>query len=90
MPGNPPASGSPRSRTLARPIPLRVKLLSVLLALVAIALTIISIASVYVLRGYLQGRADRQVTDSFSRSLSELTLWSWARTWATSTARSGS
>lgn len=72
IPGNPPASGSPRSRALARPIPLRVKLLSVLLALVAIALTIISIASVYVLRDYLQGRADRQVTDSFSRSLSEL------------------
>ena len=41
--------------------PLRVKLVSVLLVLVAVALTVISVSSLAVFRGYLQDRAQTQI-----------------------------
>jgi two-component system OmpR family sensor kinase len=43
-------------------MPLRVKLISAVLVLVAVALTVVSVASVSVLRGYLLNQADRQLS----------------------------
>jgi two-component system, OmpR family, sensor kinase len=48
-------------RQLSARTPLRVKMITALLALVAIALTIISVASLTVFRNYLQDRADGQL-----------------------------
>jgi two-component system, OmpR family, sensor kinase len=47
---------------------LRVKLVSALLALVAIALTVISVSSLAVFRGYLQDRADAQLQALISQA----------------------
>jgi signal transduction histidine kinase len=58
-------SGFARFREAARRLPgrtpLRVKLTSALLALVAVALAVISIAGISVLKGYLLGQADSQL-----------------------------
>src|SRR5215831_2944468 len=48
-------------RKLPERTPLRVKLVSALLALVAIALTVISVSSLVVFRGYLQHQTEKQL-----------------------------
>src|SRR5207247_5347477 len=48
-------------RRLPERTPLRVKLVSALLALVAIALAVISVSSLAVFRGYLQDHAESQL-----------------------------
>src|SRR6266581_3216361 len=50
------------ARQLPSRTPLRVKLISALLTLVAVALTAISIAGISVLKSYLLGQADQQLT----------------------------
>ncbi len=50
------------ARALPSRIPLRVKLIAAVLALVTAALTVISIAGITVLRGYLLDQADQQLT----------------------------
>jgi two-component system, OmpR family, sensor kinase len=66
------APGGGSLRQLPGRIPLRIKLITALLALVAIALIVISSASVSVLRSYLQGRADSQVTAQYNSIVAEL------------------
>jgi two-component system OmpR family sensor kinase len=62
----------PALRQLPERTPLRVKLIAAVLALVAIALIVISIASASVLSGYLQGRADSEVVAEYRQLLLEL------------------
>ncbi len=52
--------------------PLRVKMITALLALVIIALTIISVASLTVFRSYLQGQAGTQVTTLYNETLDRM------------------
>ena len=52
--------------------PLRVKMITALLALVIIALTIISVASLTVFRSYLQGQAGTQVTTLYNQTLDRM------------------
>ena len=52
--------------------PLRVKMITALLALVIIALTIISVASLTVFRSYLQGQAGTQVTTLYNQQLDRI------------------
>jgi two-component system OmpR family sensor kinase len=59
-------------RPLPGRTPLRVKLITAMLALVAIALATISIAGLYVFRGYLQDQAANQVTSLFDEKVSQL------------------
>jgi two-component system, OmpR family, sensor kinase len=61
-----------RIRQLPGRTPLRVKLITAMLALVAIALATISIAGLYVFRGYLQDQAANQVTSLFDEKASQL------------------
>src|SRR5580658_5613428 len=61
-----------RVRQLPGRTPLRVKLITAMLALVAIALATISIAGLYVFRGYLQDQAANQVTSLFDEKVSQL------------------
>jgi two-component system, OmpR family, sensor kinase len=51
------------ARRIPDRVPLRIKLITAVLALVAVALTIISVAGISVLRGYLLSTADTQLTD---------------------------
>ena len=55
-------------RTLPERMPLRTKLISAVLALVAIALVLISVVGLSVLRGYLLGAADDQLYAAAHRS----------------------
>ena len=68
MPEQPAAPRSPgRIRRFVNRTPLRVKLISAVVAMVAIALVIISVAGISALKGYLLGQADSQlqsVTDA--------------------------
>src|SRR5215472_3579646 len=59
----PPASSSRvrAMRQAAGRVPLRIKLVAALLALVVIALAVISMVGLAQFRGYLQGRADAQL-----------------------------
>ena len=50
-----------RIRRLVSRTPLRVKLISAVVAMVAIALVIISVAGISALKGYLLGQADSQL-----------------------------
>jgi two-component system OmpR family sensor kinase len=68
------AGGGPRqalSRFAAR-TPLRVKLITALLALVIAALACISIAGIFVFRGYLLNKTDHELTGLFSYAKSTL------------------
>jgi two-component system OmpR family sensor kinase len=56
-------------RRLSGRTPLRVKMITALLALVAIALTVISVASVTVFRNYQIDRANQQVMDLYQREV---------------------
>jgi two-component system OmpR family sensor kinase len=56
-------------RRLSRRTPVRVKMITALLALVIIALTIISVASLTVFRSYLQGQAGTTVTGLYNRTV---------------------
>jgi two-component system, OmpR family, sensor kinase len=61
-----PATGWPArtwqsARVFVARMPLQVKLISAVLALVAVALTVVSLASVSAMRGYLLNQADRQL-----------------------------
>ncbi|HET9896282.1 MAG TPA: HAMP domain-containing sensor histidine kinase [Streptosporangiaceae bacterium] len=59
-----PATGATlrqRLRGLPSRTPLRIKLIAAMLALVTVALTVISIAGIFVLRGYLLGQADEKL-----------------------------
>src|SRR3954447_25521796 len=51
--------------------PLRIKLIAAVLAMVALALVAVSVASVSAMRGYLLDRTDRQLT-SMARAMSRL------------------
>ena len=53
-------------RRLSERTPLRVKLITAVLALVIIALGAIGVASVYVLHSYLTTQSDNELTDAFS------------------------
>jgi len=53
------------ARQLAGRVPLRIKLITAVLALVVIALAVISFASIALFRGYQLNRADQQVTALF-------------------------
>jgi two-component system OmpR family sensor kinase len=55
-------------RRLSRRTPIRVKIITALLALVAIALTVISLVSLAVFRNYLQDQADSQLYQMISRA----------------------
>ena len=56
-------------RRLPGRTPLRVKMITALLALVIIALTIISVASLTVFRNYLQSQSgNQQVTDLYNQT----------------------
>ncbi len=59
-------------RQLPGRTPLRVKMITALLALVIIALTIISVASLTVFRSYLQGQAGTQVTTLYNQTLDRM------------------
>ena len=59
-------------RQLSARTPLRVKMITALLALVAIALTIISVASLTVFRNYQIQRANQQVTDLYQQEWASL------------------
>src|SRR5258708_12947283 len=56
-----PASAQHSIRELTGRTPLRVKLIAAVLALVTVALVVISVAGIAVLRGYLLGQADRDL-----------------------------
>jgi two-component system OmpR family sensor kinase len=56
-------------RRLPERTPLRVKMITALLALVAIALAVISVASLTVFRNYQIDRANQQVTDLYQREV---------------------
>jgi two-component system OmpR family sensor kinase len=68
----PPLAGT-AARLLAR-TPLRVELIVAMLVLVTVALTLISVASVAVLRGYLVGRLDQQLQTVVGRLASDRLL----------------
>ncbi len=59
-------------RQLPGRTPLRVKMITALLALVIIALAIISVASLTVFRSYLQGQAGTQVTTLYNQTLDRM------------------
>src|ERR1700734_2641233 len=59
-------------RRLPGRTPLRVKMITALLALVIIALTIISVASVSVFSNYLQSQSGTQVTNLYNQRMSLL------------------
>jgi DNA-binding transcriptional regulator of glucitol operon len=59
-------------RRLSERTPLRVKMITALLALVVIALTVISAVSLTQFRSYLVAQADSQVTSMYSRTLNGL------------------
>ena len=59
-------------RRLPERIPLRVKLVVALLALVAVALTVISAASVLFFRGYLTNQADQQIDVTFQQLVQDI------------------
>ena len=66
----PASSGRVRAlRQAAGRVPLRIKLIAALLALVIIALTVISMVGLAQFRNYLQDRADAQVQDLMSQAL---------------------
>ena len=62
VPSGPAPSGKVPQRLPGR-VPLRVKLISALLALVAVALVVISITGISVVRGYLLGQSDQQLIE---------------------------
>jgi two-component system OmpR family sensor kinase len=75
-----PQSGPPQStsrrlaqrlRDIPRRTPLRVKLVAAMLALVALALAVISAASVAIYHNYLIGQASQQLTSTFQGVLQE-------------------
>jgi two-component system OmpR family sensor kinase len=57
----------PLRRTAAR-TPLRVKLIAAVLALMAVALSVVSVASISVLRGYLLNQADQELS-AYAKSI---------------------
>jgi len=59
-------------RALSGRTPLRLKMITALLALVAIALAVISLVSLAVFRNYLQGQAGTQVNTLYQHTLYEL------------------
>ncbi|HUY50423.1 MAG TPA: HAMP domain-containing sensor histidine kinase [Streptosporangiaceae bacterium] len=59
-------------RRLPGRTPLRVKMITALLALVVVALMVISAVSLTVFRSYLEGQADQQVTSLYNRTLLEM------------------
>jgi two-component system OmpR family sensor kinase len=59
-------------RALSGRTPLRIKIITALLALVAIALAVISLVSLAVFRNYLQGQAGTQVNTLYQHTLYEL------------------
>src|ERR1700751_5431281 len=59
-------------RRLSGRTPIRVKIIAALLALVIIALAIISTVSLAVFRNYLQGRADTQLLSLYQQTLSSM------------------
>ena len=63
--GKPRRSPLGAARRLSDRTPLRTKLITALLALVIMALAAISIASVYMLRGYVTTKSDTQLTQDF-------------------------
>jgi two-component system, OmpR family, sensor kinase len=67
----PPASPSRRHavRQAANRVPLRIKLITAALALVAIALTVISVASIVLFRDYQFRRANQQLTALFNQAV---------------------
>jgi two-component system OmpR family sensor kinase len=71
--GSAPRPWSAAARLLAR-TPLRVELIVAMLVLVTVALTLISVASVAVLRGYLVGRLDQQLATVSGRLASDRLL----------------
>jgi two-component system, OmpR family, sensor kinase len=69
-----PERGTRTLRRLSARTPLRVKLIAAVLALVALALVVVSVASVSVMRGYLMDKTDRQlagVTHVLSRTMTD-------------------
>jgi two-component system, OmpR family, sensor kinase len=66
VPSGPAPSGKVPQRLPGR-VPLRVKLISALLALVAVALAVISIAGISVLKSYLLGQSDQQLSELTGR-----------------------
>jgi two-component system OmpR family sensor kinase len=63
-------------RRLSQRTPLRTKLITAVLALVIMALAAISVASVYMLRGYVTTQHDAQLTQDFSGNSNITTLLS--------------
>ena len=59
-------------RRLSGRTPIRVKIIAALLALVIIALAIISTVSLAVFRNYLQGQADTQLTSLYNSTISNM------------------
>src|SRR5580692_8591728 len=59
-------------RRLSGRTPIRVKIIAALLALVIIALAIISTVSLAVFRNYLQGQADTQLTTLYNSTISNM------------------
>ena len=70
----PPASPGRRHavRQAANRVPLRIKLITAVLALVVIALVVISVASIKLFRDYQLNRASQQVTTLYEQTLFEL------------------
>jgi two-component system, OmpR family, sensor kinase len=73
LPRMPVRSPLAAARRLSDRTPLRTKLITALLALVVMALAAISIASVYMLRGYVTTQRDNQLTQDF-QSISPYSL----------------
>jgi two-component system OmpR family sensor kinase len=68
--GTPGRSGSGPWRSIMRfpaRIPLRIKLIAALLTLVIAGLAVASITGIFVLRGYLEGHADNEVTSALNK-----------------------
>src|SRR5690348_18254757 len=59
-------------RQAAGRVSLRIRLITAVLALVIIALVVISVASIYLFRGYQLNRASQQVTALYQQTLGEL------------------
>ena len=60
------------ARRAAGRVPLRIKLITAVLTLVAIALAVISIASIVLFRDYQYNRASQQVTALYEQTLAQL------------------
>src|ERR1700756_3440024 len=67
-----PASRRPAFPQFSGRIPLRIKLITAVLALVVIALTVISVASINLFRDYQIRHASQQVTALFDQQLTQI------------------